>query len=316
MKGDILGYHPAIVVALEQGSFEWLAWRANRYTASSAPAVMGCNPWFPRTPVELYQQRTGQRDVRVTAAMRAGNADEPRACALLAQKLGMPELAPACIEREIVGLQFGASYDAINGDHSMAFEIKRPQKGSSSDLWNAPVALPHYRWQMVHQLMCQPALNSVSLVAYAHDLDEVRIIDFIQRDAAHSWIQELLAAWVRFDDQMTSFTMPARLSDDVVDLTDDPHYAELVDAWKQAHAQHEACVIALNDAKQLLLDYAAENGMGLKVSGCGATIFETERKGAVDWKAKPITAALLSAGVNPDDHRAASTTYWSIRGEK
>ena len=73
-------------VDLEQGSQEWLNWRLTRYTASNAGAVLGCNPWFPATPLQLYQLRTGQRSVVVTQRINDSNTAEPRMRELLGQK--------------------------------------------------------------------------------------------------------------------------------------------------------------------------------------------------------------------------------------
>ncbi len=40
----------AIVHSVAQGSQEWLALRARHYTASEAPAMMGCSPPPPFNP--------------------------------------------------------------------------------------------------------------------------------------------------------------------------------------------------------------------------------------------------------------------------
>ena len=63
------------ILRLVQGTPEWLAHRLKYRNASETPAVMGVSPWV--TPYQLWLQRTGRSEAKVTAAMRRGTELEP-----------------------------------------------------------------------------------------------------------------------------------------------------------------------------------------------------------------------------------------------
>lgn len=314
------------IVDLEQGSQAWHDWRATRYTASLAPAVMGCNPWFPRTPRDLYRQRTGQQEVFVTKAMQRGNDVEPRVRQLLAEA-GYEDLATICAEADINGLPLGASLDGVatvsRGRGKAAkrvrvgLEIKTPNKGSESDLWNAKEAPEHYRWQMVHQLMVVEDLEEVQLVVYAHDIDQFRIVADVRRsDLAEPIGLEgsLLGAWRSFDDHMAAFREPPAGEGDVVEVgDDDQEYADAIVAFEAAKAMEAQAAEALEKAKARMIELAQARGNGTKVLVPGWQLFQQERAGNVNWKAKPIVAALAAAGVNPDEYRGKASKYWTVK---
>jgi len=54
---------------LIQGSPEWMAYRAQHFNASDAPAMMGCSPYMTRTEL-LSRMKTGiTADVDAVAAL-------------------------------------------------------------------------------------------------------------------------------------------------------------------------------------------------------------------------------------------------------
>jgi putative phage-type endonuclease len=321
------------IVEVEQGTPAWHEWRAACYTASQAPAVMGCNPWFPKTPRELYQLRTGQREVFVTAAMQRGNDSEFRARAILNDIIhkahGLCDLlTPICAEAEVNGIKLGASLDAVTTvtapkkvrgktpPRKIGFEIKTPNKGSESDLWNAgadKVEL-HYLWQMIHQMIVVDDLDELSLAVYAHDIDEVRIVRTLTRGQALEGAGRLLAAWRSFDDHVAAFREPPAGEGDVVEFDGEDatvgdletDYQLATQALKDAEAKVEA-------AKSALLDLVTARSGGAKAQSPRFTYFQTTRQGNVNWKAKPIAEALKTAGVDPEQYRGKPSTYWSIK---
>lgn len=303
------------LVHLEQGSQEWHAWRATRYTASNAPAVMAENPWFPRTPRELYLVDTGQKQVVVTAAMRAGNTDEPRIRELTAAMVGLEDDTghPACVEAEVDGIPLGASLDCVCWRRKSAWELKRPGAGSGSDLWTATEAPRNYYWQMVHTLLVAQELEQISLVVYAHDLDQVRVVQTIRQADIADDIVKLVMAWRRYDDAVANLNPPALTDADVVDLDGDTD-------WQAAAAVYAAAMQAVRDAeaaaataKDDLLVLAKARGQGAKVRGAGVQAFSSTRAGNVNWKAAPIVSALAAAGVDPEAFRGKSSTFWTVK---
>lgn len=303
------------LVQLEQGSQEWHAWRATRYTASNAPAVMAENPWFPRTPRDLYLLQTGQKQVVVTAAMRAGNSDEPRIRELTALAVGLEDDTghPACVEADVDGIPLGASLDCVCWRRKSAWELKRPSAGSAADLWTASEAPRNYYWQMVHTLVVADELEQISLVAYAHDLDQVRVVQTIRRYELAEDIARLVNAWRTYDDALSNLEAPALTDADVVDLDADAD-------WQAAAAAFTAAMQAVRDAeaaaataKDDLLVLAKARGQGAKVRGAGVQAFSSTRAGNVNWKAAPIVSALAAAGVDPEAFRGKSSTFWTVK---
>lgn len=304
--------HHMAKVDLEQGSARWHDWRASRYTASQAPAVMGCNPWAPRTPRELYLLRTGQLEVYQNEAMRRGNEKEPRARELLEAITEQP-ITPACYEAIIEGLPLGASLDGITRCGLHAYEIKTPAKGSDSDLWNSKEIPDHYRWQMIHQLIVSGA-NTCALICYAHDLDEIRFVGAVNRHFAEYPMleRELLEAWAAFDQAVADLREPEPTDADTVDVSDEEWQAA-ADQYAAAKAAAAAADAKLESAKDALVTLAYARGKGAKVRGAGWQVISATRAGSVNWKAKAITQALAAAGVDPEQHRGKATTYWTIK---
>src|SRR2546425_12260512 len=58
---------------MQQQTEAWQRWRAAGIGASLAPGVMGVNPWFPRTPYEVFLLLTKRVEApRLNDAMRRG----------------------------------------------------------------------------------------------------------------------------------------------------------------------------------------------------------------------------------------------------
>jgi putative phage-type endonuclease len=294
-----------------QGSPEWHAWRKTMYTASQAAAVMGAGAWWPRTPRQLWELRTGAKAQPVTWAMRQGQAMEPRALALLRSTVAA-DAHPQCWEALVDDdLMLGASLDAASIDE--CWEIKTPARGSSSELWSAEEAPESYRWQMVQQLLCCPRLDRVHLTVYAHDTDEIRSISTITREECEAGpFADLVEAWLQFDAALVEMRQPGLTDADAIDVeTVDWELAAA--AWLAAKQTAEAAEIAVNEARQSLIAAAKALG-GQKAIGGGVMVYRSEREGSIDWRAKAITEALAAAGVNPESHRKKGSTVWTVRG--
>jgi putative phage-type endonuclease len=299
-------------VELDQQSPEWFAWREERYTASQASAVMEASAFWPRTPFQLYLLRTGQKEVVVTDAMRAGNRDEEKARAHIAWNVG-EIVVPRCAETVLEGVPLGASLDAVH--EGMAWEIKRPAKGSESDLWSASEAPATYLWQMVHTLLCAP-IDQVMLAVYAHDLDQVKTVDTLFRDSPRyrELEEKLVASWVKFHGHLQALTPPPLSEGDEVLVDEaDEEWKTAVDILRIAQEVAKNTAGALELAKARVIELAEVRGQGAKVRGGGFQVFRSTRAGTINWKAKPILAALKKAKVDPEEFRGAPTNYWTVK---
>lgn len=140
-----------------QGSPEWLALRRDYFTASEAPAMMGCSPYMTRTDL-LHAKKTGltpEIDERTQSRFDAGHAAEAAYRPLAEARIGQ-DLYPVTGSLEVEGLPLLSSFDGLTADDAIGFEHK---------LWNESVAesiaagelLPDKYWQLEHELLVSGA---------------------------------------------------------------------------------------------------------------------------------------------------------------
>ena len=183
-----------MIVDLEQGTPAWESFRATRRMASESAALLRLAPWFPRTPYELFEVKSGLRKVRVTPAMTGGLADEPLARALY--EIERSNLMMPCVVDGKGG--YAASLDGRSFHGDRLLEVKRPLKGSASRLWAEAVAgrIPkHYQVQVQHQLMANEVAEICDYTVYAWDTHRIVIIE-VRHDLAMQ--ARIRAAWDGF----------------------------------------------------------------------------------------------------------------------
>ena len=153
---------------LVQGSPSWLAYRANHFNASDAPAMMNCSPHKTRTQLlnELKTGITPDVDDHTQRIFDNGHRFEELARPL-AEKLLGEDLYP------ITGSigELSASFDGLTMDESIVFEHKTLNDQLRSV--NSVVELPrHYRVQMEQQLLVSGAEKCL-FMATKWDNDEL-----------------------------------------------------------------------------------------------------------------------------------------------
>jgi putative phage-type endonuclease len=182
-----------MIVHLEQGTAAWEAWRATRRMASESAALLRLAPWFPRTPYELFEVKSGLRKVRVTPAMTGGVVNEPIARALYEIEC-CQLMVPYTVEGEG---GYAASLDGLSFGGDRILEIKVPVKGTGSDLWARAARghiPPHYRVQIQHQLMVSQA-DCCDFGVYGRDEHRLIVIE-VRHDVALQ--TRIRAAWDAF----------------------------------------------------------------------------------------------------------------------
>lgn len=111
------------IVALDQGTIEWLEWRVQGIGASEIPVIMGRSPW--KTPLQLYEEKTGATlPYASTPAMDRGTHFEPEARAWVNHKLNM-DFEPLCAEHDFSPYA-KASLDGWHEETKTLLEIKVP----------------------------------------------------------------------------------------------------------------------------------------------------------------------------------------------
>lgn len=179
---------------VSQGSPEWLSLRANYFTASEAPAMMGASKYQSRTDL-LRQKKTGYTQEVNAAKQRlfdAGHAAEA-AARPFAEDVLAQELYPVTCSAEIDGLPLLASLDGLTMDEGTIWEHKLWSE-SLVDQINLNNLDPHYYWQLEHQLLVVGA-GRVLFMATSEN----------QEAAEYCWYKsqperraQLIAGWKQF----------------------------------------------------------------------------------------------------------------------
>jgi putative phage-type endonuclease len=190
---------------LVQGSDEWHQVRADHFTASECPAMMGTSKYKTRT--QLMKDKKGFKEV-ISAQLQKrfdqGHETEEKARDLLEfETADSFEAAVASIE--IDGLKLLASLDGLSEDGKTIFEHK---------LWNVTlvenvqnnVLEPTYYWQLEQQLLVFGADQVLFMVSdgtsnkreimYYKSLPERR--------------EKLIAGWKQFKIDLEGFELKAR----------------------------------------------------------------------------------------------------------
>lgn len=198
---------------LVQGSPEWLAYRAQHFNASDAPAMMGCSPYKTRGQL-LRELHTGVApDVDVATQKRFDNGHRAEALARpLAEKIVGEDLYP------VTGSEgrLSASFDGLTLDESTVFEHKALNAdiraafdqiaASGFDADDACRILPIYhRVQMEQQLHvsgAERALFMASEWTADGELVEERHCWYYPDDELRGAI---LAGWAQFERDLAAY---------------------------------------------------------------------------------------------------------------
>jgi len=193
------------MIALEQGSQEWLDFRKTRIGASDATIIMGDSPWS--TAYQLWEQKTGLREpTPANPWMQRGIDLEP--------------IARECYIREsgnvVTPLVMGhhkhrwmiASLDGITEDLQHIVEIKCSGEKDHA-LAKSGIVPPKYYAQLQHQLEVSRC-DVVDYFSYRSD-DDFVIIQ-VQRD--EEYILTMLEAEKAFWDKVQNFIEPEKVARD------------------------------------------------------------------------------------------------------
>lgn len=186
-----------MILDLEQGTPAWLDWRKSRRCASESPALLRLAPYYPRTPYDLWEVKTGLSRKAVNyyleRTQKRGHALEPLGRALYERERS-DLMVPYTVEGEG---GYAASLDGLSWDGARMLEIKCPFWGTASKLWSAVTTgrIPkHAQVQLQHQLMASGA-ELADFAVYAGDTHQLTIIEVRHDPAMQARIR---AAWDGF----------------------------------------------------------------------------------------------------------------------
>lgn len=257
-----------------QGTEAWLEYRRTRGGASEVAALFGASPFMPRNVRELYEVKTGQREVYVNDAMRHGNRNEPSARAKLEDMLG-EALEPQVVEHTS-NPRIIASLDGQTMDGETIIEIKCPPKGRKSKAWKQVEdnGKPdhHYWLQIQQQLLCSGATYCLFAV-YDANTDEIITT---QVESSAEWQDKIVAAWGEFFECLDNDIAPGVKSE-----RNDTDWEQAAREYRDARRQLEAAKEAEAKAKAALERLAGDD----ITRGCGVSVAKYYVKGSVDYKA-------------------------------
>ena len=190
-----------------QGSPEWLALRRDYFTASEAPAMMGCSPYQTRTELlqakltGLTPQVDGPTQIRFDDGHRAEAAFRPAA----EREIG-DDLYPVTGSRDIDGLPLLASFDGLTMDYTTGFEHKLYSHARAAALIDLAEPAIYDCWQMEQQLLVSGANVMLYAISNPDDPDESEIWWYKSKPERRA---ALIAGWKQF-------------AADLADLRDNP----------------------------------------------------------------------------------------------
>ena len=197
------------IVNLAQGSAEWLAYRADKFNASDAPAMMGCSPHKTRAELlkELHLGLSREfSDYHQKRVIDPGHAFEALARPI-AEKILNEELYPVTGCRG----RFSASFDGLTLMNDTAFEHKRLNENLREAMFSGCEGsdLPiMYRVQMEHQLMVSGAEKVLFMASeWGRDgtLIEERHCYYTSDNALRDTI---VAGWAQFEADLAAYVPP------------------------------------------------------------------------------------------------------------
>ena len=203
---------------LIQGSPEWLAYRAQHFNASDAPAMLGCSPYKTRAQL-LREVHTGlAAEVDIATQKRFDNGHRAEALARpLAEEFVGEELYPVTgslgrLSASFDGLTMderqGFEHKALNADLKTAFDLML-RDNFTEDVRDCQFLPMHHRVQMEQQLLVSGA-ERILFMASEWTADGALV------EEQHVWYypdealrQQIVDGWAHFALDLAAYVLPA-----------------------------------------------------------------------------------------------------------
>lgn len=192
--------------ALQQGTPEWHAHRAQYHNASDAPAMMGASPYKTRSAL-LREKATGiSPDVDAATQALFDKGHEAEALARpIAEAIVGEDLFPVTGTRG----NLGASLDGLTIDDAIVWEHKLLNESIRQAIGHDGATgadLPlHYQIQMQQQMLVSSA-DKALFTASRWDSETCAEILHVWLDADPAMQAKITAGWEQFDRDVASYT--------------------------------------------------------------------------------------------------------------
>ena len=151
-----------VVVELQQGTSQWLAWRHNGIGASDASTVMGENRFASSSKLLQEKRGTVILDSFQNEAMALGTKLEPEARKLYIAKTGK-DVRPICVQSSRYDW-LRASLDGLSTNHDTVVEIKCG--ASVYRRVSQSCSVPDYYYGQVQHILAVTGLYSLDFWCY------------------------------------------------------------------------------------------------------------------------------------------------------
>lgn len=188
------------IIEHPQGSAEWLRVRAQHFTASEAPAMLGLSKYKTRQDL-LREKATGLAedvDANKQRLFDAGHAAEA-AARPLAEALLQEDLFPATGTAEIDGLPLLASFDGLNMEETLVWENKLAS--ASVEAMIASGELGDTYWPQVEQQLMVSGASRALFTA----CDGEKITAQLWYESRPERRQQIIAGWHQFKADMDAY---------------------------------------------------------------------------------------------------------------
>jgi putative phage-type endonuclease len=189
------------VLSVTQGSDEWLAIRANHFTASEAPIALGQSKYTSRTEL-LRQKATGISEEVGTykqALFDEGHATEAIARTFAEEIIGS-DLYPTTVKASIEGLDMLASLDGQTMDEVIIWEHKLRNDELVAAIKSGNLD-PHYTIQMDQQLLVSGAEKCLFMASNGTRESMV----WCWYESSQEKFDGLIAGWKRFASDLAEY---------------------------------------------------------------------------------------------------------------
>ena len=248
--------------SMPQGSELWLKFRRKYGTASEAASAMGVSPWIPKTPLQLWELKNGELEVKQNFAMSIGSEFENEARESWQHHHGSV-FEPCCVVDEVEGLPLMASLDGRQKwSGSEIVEIKVPLNGSESPLWKTMLndeELPfQYQIQMEQQMLLSGEDQCNFWVYDRHNKEGLHRIHKTQPELR----EDILSSWKEYFKGK-----PEPGVNDII-KREDQEWGELAFFWKMAREEKQLQEGRMETMKKELIelcDGQSHQGAGVRV---------------------------------------------------
>lgn len=303
MKIENRQYHP-------QTALELSADRKGRITASAVGAILGLSKFATAYDVLRRMVRehfSAEPEFTGNIATRWGHENEPQAIDDFMFWRAENVLPHDFVSCEIEGVLCGASPDGVmqKGERELV-EIKCPYSLRDQSVIAADFleAHPEYYAQIQWQMICADKQSCLFVVWTTQG------VDFVLVERESDWLEKNMPRIKEFWDLYKQTIADEKLYANML-ASNKKEYVEREDdlfvfaaaAYQNAIAEQKLAEEKVEEARKKLLEICTEN-----TKGAGITVYQTERKGAVDYKKIPQLE-----GVDLEQYRKKSTQVWTIK---